>query len=229
MFLSPQSRYRVAAQFSKSLLCCLGPFLTWATLGLTPILAVIYTVVRLSKSLLCFCGCVLHMWNLDMCPVSVPVSPIQDFLTPSDSQRPFSLFFWTERWGAPRIFSLYTYCAGLSDWACPAGEVTREKGGKNNWKGLPWWSSGESAFQCRGLGFNPWSGYNPTCCKATKPEPQLEKARIPQWKPSKAKVKQKTQDTSINFCMTGTLSNFLYATKWIFSQGFRCFSPALPW
>ena len=25
--------------------------------------------------------------------------------------------------------------------------------------GLPWWSSGkESAFQCRGCGFNPWSG-----------------------------------------------------------------------
>ena len=25
--------------------------------------------------------------------------------------------------------------------------------------GLPWWSSGkESAFQCRGCGFDPWSG-----------------------------------------------------------------------
>ena len=199
----------------------LSPFLTWATLGLTPILAVIYIAVRLSKSLLCFCGCVLHMWNLGMCPVSIPASPIQDFLY--TLWLPEALFSVLLDWkmGVPRIFSLYTYCAALSDWACPSGEVTREKGGKNNWKGLPWWSSGgESAFQCRGLGSIPGLG-------ATIPlvaEPQLEKAHIPQWKPSIAKVKKKTQGTSINFCMTGTLSKFLYAAQWIFSQGFRCFS-----
>ena len=36
---------------------------------------------------------------------------------------------------------------------------------------LPWWSSGkESVFQCRGRGFDPWSGnYDPTCHGATKP------------------------------------------------------------
>ena len=156
----------------KVFIMLLSPFLTWATMGLTPILAMIYTVVRLSKSLLCFCGCVLHMWNLGMCPVSIPASPIQDFLY--TLWLPEALFSVLLDWkmGAPRIFSLYTYCAGLGDWACPSGEVTREKGGKNNWKGLPWWSSGgESAFQCRGLGFNPWSGsYNPTCCGATTRE-----------------------------------------------------------
>ena len=28
-----------------------------------------------------------------------------------------------------------------------------------NFSGLPWWSSGkESALQCRGRGFDPWSG-----------------------------------------------------------------------
>lgn len=114
MFLSPQSRYRVAAQFSKSLLCCLGPFLPWATLGLTPILALIYTVVRLS-SLCCvsvgvFCTC--GTWICAQCQSQS--LPIQDFLTPSDSQRPFSLFFWTERWGAPRIFPLHLLC--WSEW-----------------------------------------------------------------------------------------------------------------
>ena len=30
---------------------------------------------------------------------------------------------------------------------------------KLNWWGLPWWSNGwESTFQCRGHGFDPWSG-----------------------------------------------------------------------
>ena len=37
--------------------------------------------------------------------------------------------------------------------------------------GLPWWSSGkESALQCRGRRFNPWSGNkDPTYYRATKP------------------------------------------------------------
>ena len=36
--------------------------------------------------------------------------------------------------------------------------------------GLPWWSSGsESACQCRGCGFDPWSkNQDPTCRGATK-------------------------------------------------------------
>ena len=35
---------------------------------------------------------------------------------------------------------------------------------------LPWWSSGlESAFQCKGLGLDPWSRkLDPMCCMATK-------------------------------------------------------------
>ena len=34
--------------------------------------------------------------------------------------------------------------------------------------GLPWWSCWESAFQCRGRGFGPWSGnWDPTRCRAT--------------------------------------------------------------
>ena len=38
-------------------------------------------------------------------------------------------------------------------------------------QGLDWWSSGkESTYQCRGRGFNPWSGnQDPTCLRATKP------------------------------------------------------------
>ena len=41
--------------------------------------------------------------------------------------------------------------------------------------GLPWSSRGwESAFQCRGHRFDPWSGsWDPTCHGATQPTPQL--------------------------------------------------------
>lgn len=36
-------------------------------------------------------------------------------------------------------------------------------------QGLPWWFSAEEfAFQCRGSGFDPWSGRDPTCCGAMK-------------------------------------------------------------
>ena len=36
-------------------------------------------------------------------------------------------------------------------------------------QGLPWWlSAEESAFQCRGRGFHPWSGRDPTSCGAMK-------------------------------------------------------------
>ena len=36
-------------------------------------------------------------------------------------------------------------------------------------QGLPWWlSAEESAFLCRGRGFDPWSGRDPTCCGAMK-------------------------------------------------------------
>ena len=41
---------------------------------------------------------------------------------------------------------------------------------KNGTGGLPWWFSGkESSSQCRRCGFNPWSGEDPTGCRATKP------------------------------------------------------------
>ena len=36
--------------------------------------------------------------------------------------------------------------------------------------GLPWWSSGkESAFQCRGHGFDPWSGKIPHAVEQLSP------------------------------------------------------------
>ena len=42
--------------------------------------------------------------------------------------------------------------------------------------GLAWWSSGwDSVFQCRGSGFNPWSGsWDPTCHAARKPKHKTE-------------------------------------------------------
>ena len=50
-------------------------------------------------------------------------------------------------------------------------------------KGLPWWSSGrESAFQCWGHGFDPWSGnWDLTCHGATKPACHNYWACMPQW------------------------------------------------
>ena len=47
--------------------------------------------------------------------------------------------------------------------------------------GLPWWPSGkESAFQCRGCGFDPWSGnLDLTCRRATKLTPHNYWARAP--------------------------------------------------
>ena len=54
---------------------------------------------------------------------------------------------------------------------------------KKNWFwGLPWWSSGkESALQCRGRRFDPWSGnYNPMCCGTTKPACHNYWAHTPQ-------------------------------------------------
>ena len=39
-------------------------------------------------------------------------------------------------------------------------QVTEEVTSKLSLKGLPWWSSDqESAFQCRGCWFDPWSGH----------------------------------------------------------------------
>ena len=37
-------------------------------------------------------------------------------------------------------------------------------------RGVSWWLGGkESACQCRGHGFDPWSGNDPTCSGATEP------------------------------------------------------------
>ena len=55
----------------------------------------------------------------------------------------------------------------------PGGAVV-----KNPPAGLPWWRSAwESTCQCRGHGFDPWSGRNPhaaeqlsPCTTATEPE-----------------------------------------------------------
>ena len=41
---------------------------------------------------------------------------------------------------------------------------------KNMWRGLPWWRSGwESACQCRGHGFEPWSGRIPHAAEQLDP------------------------------------------------------------
>ena len=41
---------------------------------------------------------------------------------------------------------------------------------KTNWGGLPWWCSGwESACQCRGHGFEPWSGKIPHAAERLGP------------------------------------------------------------
>ena len=41
---------------------------------------------------------------------------------------------------------------------------------KTDWKGLPWWCSGwESACQCRGHGFEPWSGKIPHAAEQLGP------------------------------------------------------------
>ena len=41
---------------------------------------------------------------------------------------------------------------------------------KNGWIGLPWWRSGwESACQCRGHGFEPWSGKIPHAAERLGP------------------------------------------------------------
>ena len=47
------------------------------------------------------------------------------------------------------------------------------------WAGLPWWHSGwESACQCRGHGFAPWSGKIPHAWSDWAREPQLLSLRI---------------------------------------------------
>ena len=47
--------------------------------------------------------------------------------------------------------------------------------------GLPrWCSDEESTCQCRGPGFNPWSGKIPTCRRATKPACHNYQAHVPQ-------------------------------------------------
>ena len=41
---------------------------------------------------------------------------------------------------------------------------------KSNWRGLPWWRSGwESACQCRGHGYEPWSGKIPHAAERLGP------------------------------------------------------------
>ena len=57
-------------------------------------------------------------------------------------------------------------------------------------RGLPWWSSGkESAFQCRGHGFNPWSGEIPHATEqqspcATTTEPALQNLQVTTTEPA---------------------------------------------
>ena len=73
---------------------------------------------------------------------------------------------------------------------------------KTKMQGLPWWSSGwESVFQCRGHGFNPWSGnWDPTCHVATKPSGckywahNEEPARRNEH-PAQTKIKNKNKQT----------------------------------
>ena len=53
--------------------------------------------------------------------------------------------------------------------------------------GLPWWCREESACQCRGHGFEPWSGTVPHATEqlspcATTPEAHVPRARAPQQK-----------------------------------------------
>ena len=79
---------------------------------------------------------------------------------------------------------------------------------KKSFLGLPWWRSGsESSCQCRGHGFEPWSGKIPHAAEQLSPwatttaarvprayAPQQEKppqweARAPQWRPNPAKTK----------------------------------------
>ena len=47
----------------------------------------------------------------------------------------------------------------MKDWVACLTKKKREREIKSISWGLPWWHSGwESACQCRGHGFEPWSG-----------------------------------------------------------------------
>lgn len=158
-FLSPQPGYRMAAQFSTSSLCCLCLFVTWATLDLIWVSAVVYMVVKLSKSLPCSWGCVLHMWNLGMCPVSIPVSPLQDFLyTLWLPETPFSvLLAW--KMGSFQIFALYT--AGSVCMTEPVLQLKwqKKREEKNNWDTAINFCITGTFFQiplCRKMDFLSW-------------------------------------------------------------------------
>ena len=66
------------------------------------------------------------------------------------------------------------------------------KGKKGTW-GLPWgW---ESPFQCRGSGFNPWTGsWDLRCCRATKTMCCNYRELVPQWRPGAAKKRREKKE-----------------------------------
>ena len=70
-------------------------------------------------------------------------------------------------------------------------------------QGLPWWRSGwESTCQCRGHGFEPWSGRIPhapeqlgPCATATEPELQSPQATTTEARAPRAHAPQQEEPT----------------------------------
>ena len=59
---------------------------------------------------------------------------------------------------------------GLPDHGAPSSEKSLARNLANHFWGLPWWRSGwESACQCRGHGFEPWSGKIPHAAEQLGP------------------------------------------------------------
>ena len=71
--------------------------------------------------------------------------------------------------------TMLLWCLFLPNWSIDLNKAQS----KSQKTGLPWWRSGwESACQCRGHGFEPWSGRIPHATGQLSPEPQLLSLRV---------------------------------------------------
>ena len=65
---------------------------------------------------------------------------------------------------------IWSFCSLFPLAFCHSKQVMRPSQISVGWGGLPWWLNGkEATCQWRRHEFEPWSGEDPTCLRATKP------------------------------------------------------------